>query len=272
MAADTNNLYASMTHRTAMVLGSAAMERLAAARVIVVGVGGVGSWCAEALVRSGLVHLALVDSDIICPTNLNRQLQATSRNLGESKVREIRERLLSINPAADIVAHHRVFDETTADDFDLAAFDYVIDAIDSIANKALLIERCVAAGVTVFCSMGAAAKTDPTRVRVAPLSKTHGDPLARVVRRRLRARGVGLDGSCVFSDEPAADPAIETICGTGGCECVHDRDAWNESTGEEAADWCAMKKRVNGALVHVTGVFGFTLASMVIRDIMRRAE
>lgn len=272
MGAGADNFYRTMTHRVEMVLGGDAMARLSKARVIVFGVGGVGSWCAEALIRSGIVHLSLVDSDIICPTNLNRQLQATSRNLGESKVREIRERLLSINPDADIIALHRAYDATTSDAFDLGSYDYVIDAIDSIANKVLLIERCLALGVTIYSSMGAAAKTDPTRITIAPLSKTHGDPLARVVRRRLRERGVELDLPCVFSDEPALDPAAETICGTGACECVHDRDAFNESCDEGATDWCAMKKRVNGALVHITGVFGFTLAGMVINDIARRAE
>lgn len=263
--------YTVMTHRVEMVLGPEAMERLAKARVIIFGVGGVGSWCAEGLVRSGITELTLVDSDIVCPTNVNRQLQATSLNLGQSKVKELRKRLLDINPGANIIARHEAYDGDSASGFGLAAFDYVVDAIDSITNKALLLEKCVEAGVTVFSSMGAAARTDPSKIKTGKLSKTHGCPLARNVRKRLRDKKVPGDFLCVYSDEPAVDPAVETICGSGECACVYDRDAFCGDTGESATDWCSMKKRVNGALVHITAIFGFTLAGLVIDDIAKGA-
>jgi tRNA A37 threonylcarbamoyladenosine dehydratase len=248
--------YTTMTHRVEMVLGPEVMERLGLARVIIFGVGGVGSWCAEGLVRSGIANLALVDSDVICPTNINRQLQATSLNIGQSKVRELRKRLLEINPAANIAAYHAAYNEESAPGFGLATCDYVIDAIDSLANKVHLLEECARAGITVFSSMGAAARTDPSKIKTAPLSKTHGCPLARSVRRRLRQKGVDGEIVCVYSDEMPAGASMESA--------------------REPADDCADgqlsgKKRVNGSLVHITAIFGFTLAGMVIDDIVSSA-
>ncbi len=267
-----NEFYDQMTHRTGMVLGKSVLERVGRTRVIIFGVGGVGSWCAEALVRSGLMHLTLVDSDIICPTNINRQLQATSSNIGNSKVGEIKKRLLDINPYADIEARHEVFEEESAERFDLESFDYVIDAIDSLKNKVLLIERCIASGLKFYSSMGAGSRTDPTKIKVDLLSKTVNCPLARVVRRSLRKKEVTTDFLCVYSDELPVEPVMESLCGTGKCACVHDRAEFGRNTGVKTVDWCGLKKRVNGALVHITAIFGFTLAGLVINDIMREGE
>lgn len=258
-----------------MLVGKTAMERMATARVAVFGVGGVGSWAAEALVRSGIEAITLVDSDVVCSTNINRQLQATALNVGKSKVEELRKRLLEINPGARIEARHIAYTARTCGEFDLASFDYVLDAIDSLQNKVLLIERCLDAGVTIYSCMGAGAKLDPTQVKAGPLSRTRMCPLAKMVRKRLGKKCVSKEFLCVYSEEPPRDPTMETFCGTGQCACSHS-PARPENTGqqpsdEDSPDWCARKTRVNGTAVHVTAVFGFTLAGLVIQDLTRRA-
>ena len=255
-------------HRTAMLVGKPAMERLATIRVAVFGVGGVGGWTAEALVRSGVEHLMIVDSDVICATNVNRQIQATALNAGRSKVDELKRRLLEINPQANIDARQAVYNEHTCGQFELPGFDYVIDAIDSLVNKVLLIRQCLEAGVTVYASMGAGAKLDPTGIRVARLSETRMCPLARMVRKRLTRQGVTRDFLCVYSEEPPRLPAMATACGTGNCACSHtDRKPSDGNT--EMPDWCARKKRVNGTAVHVTAIFGFMLAGLVVQDAIK---
>lgn len=251
MTIDMNGLYSSMTDRTRMVIGEAALERLRTARLIIFGVGGVGSWCAEALVRTGCTDLAIVDHDAVCATNINRQAEAAAGNIGAPKVEEMRARLLAINPSASITAIHRAYTEATRNGFDLRSYDYVIDAIDSVSDKVLLIEECLSAQVKLYSSMGAAAKTDPTKVRVALLSKTKNCPLARTVRKRLRARNIPVDFPCVYSEELPVGQSVETAV----------------RGGANPEELFGAKKRTNGSLVQVTGVFGFTLASLVINDV-----
>ena len=262
-----NNFYDNMTHRTLMVIGEKALDSLGKKNVIIFGVGGVGSWCAEALVRTGLVNLTIVDSDIICPTNINRQIQALAGNIGESKVEEMKKRLLDINPSAAVIARHTAYDENSCGEFDLPSYDYVIDAIDSLKNKVLLIEQCLAARVKVFSSMGAGAKTDPAKIRLDYLSNTKNCPLARAVRRRLRKDNITAELPCVYSEELPVEPAAETVCGSGDCPCARDREKFCANHDEAPVDWCGMKKQINGALVHITGIFGFMLAGLVIQDI-----
>jgi tRNA A37 threonylcarbamoyladenosine dehydratase len=257
-----------------MLLGKPVMARLSTARVAVFGVGGVGSWAAEALIRSGIEQVTLVDSDDVCATNVNRQLQATSINIGKSKVDELRNRLLEINPHAVIEARRMAYTAKTCETFDLKSFDFVLDAIDSLQNKVLLIERCLEAGVTIYSSMGAAAKLDPTQVKTGPLSRTRMCPLAKMVRKRLGHKSVSREFLCVYSEEPPREPLEETVCGTGKCACSHSPQHPPEQgvgqTGDESSpDWCAQKKRVNGAVVHVTAVFGFALAGLVIQSLAR---
>jgi tRNA A37 threonylcarbamoyladenosine dehydratase len=257
-------------HRTTMLVGKPAMERLGSLHVAVFGVGGVGSWTAEALIRSGVEHLTLVDSDVVCSTNVNRQLQATALNVGSPKVAELRKRLLEINPQAIIDARQMVYHERSADQFDLRSFDYVIDAIDSLCNKVLLIQRCQEAGVTVYASMGAGAKLDPTQIKVAKLADTCMCPLARMVRKRLGRRKASADFLCVYSEEAPLDPATETLCGTGNCACSQAHPKTDEADAENT-DWCARKTRINGTAVHITAVFGFMLAGLVIQDVVARS-
>jgi len=266
-----NRLYRDMTHRTEMVLGPDLMKKISKAKVIVFGAGGVGSWCCESLVRSGIGHLTVVDSDIVCATNINRQIQATSLNIGESKVKEIGKRLTLINPEADIKVIHSIYDENTGATFNLNSYDYVIDAIDSIKHKVHLLEKCVEAGITVFSSMGAAAKTDPSKIKTGKLSSTTVCPLARIVRKRLKEKGVKADFLCVYSLEQALVPAAESICRSGECGCSCLRDEYSRENNIKSADWCSMKKRINGALVHITAVFGFYLSWLVINDISTKS-
>ena len=157
----------SIFQRAELLLGAEEMAVLSGKRVILFGVGGVGSWCAEALIRTGIGHLTLVDSDVVCPSNVNRQLMATMLTIGRPKAEALRERLLEINPQADITALQKVFSEETADSFSFNDYDYVIDAIDSLKDKLLLIRRATDSTAGFFSSMGAALKMDPTRIRVA---------------------------------------------------------------------------------------------------------
>lgn len=225
--------------RSEIVLGSDAIERLKTAKVIVFGIGGVGSWCAEALVRTGLGHLTLVDSDTVAASNMNRQAMATSKTLGEAKVEAMRRRLLEIAPDADIAARAERFTPETAGNFDLASFDFVIDAIDSVADKAELILRTLACGgkTRLFSSMGAALRTDPTKIQVSQFRKIEGDGLARALRGRFRKLGGKIKGDflCVCSSEA---PCVSEVAG-------------------------------RGSLMTVTAAFGLTLASLVL-DAVRR--
>ena len=152
--------------RTALLVGDEAMGRIARARVILFGVGGVGSWVAESLVRTGIRHITLVDSDRVAPTNVNRQMPATSETIGEIKTEAARRRLLAINPEADVTTLTLFYDAETAPQIDLAEYDYIVDAIDSLKDKALLILNATRSGRKFFSSMGAALKMDPTRIKV----------------------------------------------------------------------------------------------------------
>ena len=222
--------------RSELLLGAEAMDRIAEKRVIVFGVGGVGSWCAESLVRSGIRHLTIVDSDSVCASNINRQLMATTETIGRVKVDVLKDRLLTINPAAEITAIHEFFTAETAESFHLDTYDYIIDAIDSLKDKTLLILMACQTEAQFFSSMGAALKLDPTRIKVDEFWKIQGDPLARVLRKRFKREGQypARKFQCVYSDELI------------------------EPQGEG-----------KGSLVHITAIFGFMLAGLVIQDIVK---
>ena len=195
-----------MFSRTRMLLGDAAMDRLKRARVAVFGVGGVGGHVVEALTRSGVGALDLIDSDRVELSNLNRQIIATRDTLGMLKVNAAKARVLSINPDCQVQTHPIFFLPETADQFDFTQYDYVVDAIDTVAGKLQLIEAAKAAGVPVISSMGAGNKLDPTAFRVADIDQTSVCPLARVMRRELRKRGIE-HVKVVYSTEPALSPA-----------------------------------------------------------------
>ena len=237
--------------RSEFLLGSEAMEKLRTRRVLLFGVGGVGSWCAEALIRTGLIHLTIVDGDTVQPSNINRQLPATRETLNQPKVEALKARLLTINPEAEIKAVHAMYKPTLplkgevetseSSDFRFEEYDFVIDAIDDVPAKAdLIINATRARGVKVFSSMGAALRFDPTAVTTGELMSIKGDALAKAVRARMKKIGLHpyRKVKCVYSTEQATPPIPL-------------------SKGE----------KIKGSLMQVTAVFGCTLASLVIREL-----
>ena len=197
--------------REAMLLGPEALDRLAACHVMVFGIGGVGSYCAEALVRAGLGALTFVDDDTVGETNLNRQLVALRSTLGQNKADVMARRALDINPACRVTSiPERYSAETSARFFGGGPCDYVVDAIDLVSCKLHLIETAKARGIPILSAMGTGNKLDPTRFRITDIAETSGCPLARIMRKELRARGV-FHHTVLFSDEPAATPlSLET--------------------------------------------------------------
>ena len=173
-------------NRLRLLLGDETLSQIMQKRVIVFGVGGVGSWCAESLVRSGICDITLVDADKVCITNINRQLMATTKTVGQVKVEALKERLLSINPTAEINALQQIYCAENADSFQIETYDYIIDAIDSLENKALLIRHACTTDATFFASMGAALKMDSLKIDVAEFWKVIGCPLAASLRRKFK--------------------------------------------------------------------------------------
>ena len=260
-----------MFNRSQLLLGAASVSRIARAKVILFGVGGVGSWCAEALVRSGIRQLTIVDPDWICVTNCNRQMPATSKTIGKAKVAVVRERLLAINPEATIVARQEAYTKATAETFRLAEYDYVIDAIDSLQDKAnLILEATALEHVTLFCSMGAARRLDPLKVRETEFWKIEGDALARALRHRFKRMEQYPERKfrCVFSEElPIENQGEPLRCGTDCTLCPKGKGAQNEKRQETDEMLMVQGNVTNGSMSFVTGTFGFALASMVIQHI-----
>lgn len=201
------------TQRTALLLGREPVARLQDAHVAVFGVGGVGSFAAEALARAGVGTLTLVDDDCVSESNINRQLIALGSTVGKPKTEVMAERIRDINPEAAVLCRREFFSEENAVSFDFSSFDYVIDAIDSVSSKVELICCCQSAGTPIISCMGAGNKLDPTRFTVTDLSKTDTCPLARVLRQRLRKRGI-THLPVVYSTEPPRTP-LETIAEGG---------------------------------------------------------
>ena len=240
--------------RTALLLGDEVMDALSQARVLLFGVGGVGSWCAEGLVRSGISHLTLVDSDCVSPTNVNRQLMATTATVGQVKVEALRERLLAINPAAEIQALQCAYNAETAASFEMETYDYIIDAIDSLKEKADLILRATRTPAVFFSSMGAACKIDPQQVRVAEFWNVRGCPLGAALRKKYKQNHTypGHKFRCVYDEEVLPNRGTAVAA-----------DASN-------SEWDGRKAQINGTTAHITAIFGMTLAGLVIQDINDR--
>lgn len=234
--------------RTALLLGETAVARLHQVRVIIFGMGGVGSWVAETLVRTGVCNIDIVDFDNVATSNINRQLPAIPATVGLTKVEVMRSRLLAINPSANIRALNMLYTPGTAPYFDFNSYDYVIDAIDSLRDKVQLILHATSSSCRFFSSMGAALKTDPTRIKVDEFWKAKGCRLAAALRTRFKRSGdmPRRKFKVVFSDEIVENRGtnIDTY-----------------STDKIA------KPTVNGSLMQVTAVFGITLASLVINHI-----
>ena len=249
--------------RTELLLGQDDMQILAATKVIIFGVGGVGSWCAEGLIRSGIGHLTIVDSDIVCASNVNRQLMATVSSIGRVKVEALRDRLLDINPEADIKALRQVYSEENADSFELDSYDYIIDAVDSLRHKASLLVRACETRAVLFSSMGAALKVDPLKVKVANFMDVRGCPLGAALRKKMRKAKTlpAHDFLCVYGDEVLPNREMPVV------EAPDTKDA---SAPDGNPDWNLSKAVINGTTASVTAIFGFTLSGLVVKDIYNK--
>ena len=232
--------------RTQMLLGEDAMERLATSRVAVFGLGGVGGHVVEALARTGIGALDLIDNDTVALSNLNRQIIATENTLGELKTEAAKARVLSVNPNCRVTLHNCFFLPENADTYDFSAFDYVVDAIDTVSGKLAIIEKALAAGVPVISSMGTGNKLNPAMLTVSDISETSYDPLARVMRRELKKRGI-TSLKVVWSREKALTPAAPP---------------------GEADKPSGSRRSTPGSTPFVPGCAGLILASEVVRDLL----
>lgn len=275
-----NKLEKAIFNRTELLLGADVMQALSEVRVILFGVGGVGSWCAEGLVRSGVKHLTIVDSDRVSITNVNRQLMATTKTVGQVKVEALKNHLLEINPNAEIEAIQAIYCEGTADRFDLDSYDYVVDAVDSLKDKALLILRATASKAKFYCSLGAALKTNPLKVQVAEFWDVRGCPLGAALRKKMKRAGTfpAHKFLCVYDDEVLENRGVDSV---GEVEDAFHAGCGQDETGIIAQDgpgdpallnhdWSTSKAQINGTTVHITAIFGMTLSGLIIDDIYHR--
>lgn len=243
--------------RTALLMGNAYLDAALSKKIIIFGVGGVGSWCAEMLVRSGIGHLTLVDSDNVAVSNINRQLMATTLTVGQSKVEVLKKRLTEINPQIEIVALQQVYNPETADLFHLESYDYIIDAIDSLSNKSHLLRKASQMPGTLFASMGAALKINPTQIKVDEFWKVKGCPLAAALRTRIKKfGGVEKKFLCVYSDELRKNNGEPPVA----------------PSGTVASQWDAKKARINGTMSYLPAMVGMTLASLVVQDLDQKVN
>lgn len=251
--------------RAARLIGEPALHALMASRVVIFGMGGVGSFAAESLARSGVGSLSLVDFDDVCVTNSNRQLHALKGNIGKSKAEVMAERLRLVSPTATIEAVPKFYAADTSEALLSGQVDFVVDAIDNLTAKAHLLATCVARGIPVVSCMGAAARLDPTRVRATDLADTEVCPFARDVRNILRKKhGFTIERNrptgitAVSSFEPPIDPSPLTYDGGEGFVCV----CPNKDNGQQT---CDRRARIDGSMSFVTGTFGLVAASVVVR-------
>ena len=242
--------------RTQLLFGAEAMEKLYHARVAVFGIGGVGGYTAEALARSGIGTLDLIDDDKVCLTNINRQIFATRKTVGQYKVDVAEQRILDINPHAVVHTYKTFYSPDTAEQFDFTLYDYVVDAIDTVTGKLELVEQAEKAGVPIISSMGAGNKLDPTAFEVADIYETSVCPLARVMRRELKKRGI-KKLKVVYSKEPAMTPIDDmAISCRANCICP---------PGTERT--CTQRRQVPGSNAFVPPVAGLIIAGEVVKDI-----
>lgn len=261
------NFERGIFQRTELLLGKEIMEKVASKSVIIFGIGGVGSWCAESLVRSGIRKLTLVDSDRVCITNINRQLHATTLTVGKVKTEALKSRLLEINPSAQIQTLQKIYEPESSDSFNLESYDFIIDAIDSLSNKIDLIRKATRTNAIFFSSMGASLKMDPTRIRVAEFWKVKGCPLGHIIRKRIRKGDLPAKKfMCIYSEELLENKGGGASCGTDKCLCPKSKNA--EGDPELANhEWCSQKAVINGTMGHITAIYGFTLAGLVMQSI-----
>lgn len=240
--------------RTQLVFGKGAMYRLKGSRVAVFGVGGVGGYTVEALARSGVGAIDIIDDDKVCLTNINRQIIATTKTVGKYKVDVAKERIEEINPDCKVTAFRTFYMPETADQFDFTQYDYVVDAIDTVTGKIALIENAKKAGTPIISSMAAGNKVDPTAFEVADIYKTSVCPLARVMRYELKRRGIKKLKVVYSKEKPIPPIADEDPNGENGCL--------------SKADKVPGKRQVPGSTAFVPSVAGLIIAGEVIKDII----
>ena len=245
--------------RTRMLFGGLGMEKLRRARVAVFGIGGVGGYAVEALARSGVGALDLVDDDRVCLTNLNRQIIATRSTVGKYKVDAAEQRVLDINPDAVVHTYKTFYGPETADQFDFTQFDYVVDAIDTVTGKLALVEQAERSGTPIISCMGAGNKLDPTAFEVADINQTSVCPLARVMRKELRKRGI-RKLKVVYSREEAMTP-IEDMSASCRTHCI---------CPPGTARKCTQRRQVPGSNAFVPAAAGLILAGEVVKDLVNR--
>ena len=242
--------------RTSLLFGEESIEKLHNMRVAVFGIGGVGGYVCEALVRSGVGAFDLVDDDKVCLTNLNRQIIATRETVGRYKVDVMRDRILSINPKADVRIHKCFFLPENADDFPFEEYDYVVDAVDTVTAKLEIIMRAKQLGIPVISAMGAGNKLDASRFKVADIYQTTMDPLAKVMRRELKKRGV-KKLKVVFSDEKPTRP-VEDMGISCRTNCICPPGAVHK---------CTERRDIPGSTAFVPAVAGLIMAGEIIKDL-----
>ncbi len=242
--------------RTELLFGKEAMGKLANSRVAVFGIGGVGGYTVEALVRSGIGKLDLIDDDKVCLTNLNRQIIATRSTIGKYKVDVMRDRILDINPKAEVNVHKCFYLPETRDEFDFSQYDYVVDAVDTVTAKIQLVMEAREAGVPIISSMGAGNKLDPTAFQVADIYKTSVCPLAKVMRRELKKRGI-KKLKVVYSQETPTRP-IEDMAISCRTNCI---------CPPGVAHKCTERRDIPGSTAFVPSVVGLIIAGEVIKDL-----
>ncbi|MCD7949734.1 MAG: tRNA threonylcarbamoyladenosine dehydratase [Erysipelotrichaceae bacterium] len=242
--------------RTELLYGKEAMDKLSNAKVAIFGIGGVGGYTVEALARSGVGHFVLVDDDKVCVTNINRQIIATIQSIGKYKVEVMKERILSINPKADVEIRQCFFLPENKDEFDFASYDYVIDAVDTVTAKISIIMESKAYNIPVISSMGAGNKKDPTAFEIADIYDTSIDPLARVMRHELRKRQV-KDLKVVYSKEKPTKP-LEDMAISCRYHCVCPPGTKRK---------CIDRRDIPGSTAFVPSVAGLIIASEVIKDL-----
>ena len=243
--------------RTELLFGHEAMEKLYKSRVAVFGIGGVGGYTVEALARSGIGTLDLIDDDKVCLTNINRQILATRKTVGKYKVEVARDRILEINPDAVVNIYQTFYTPDTKDQFDFTQYDYVVDAIDTVTGKLALVMKCKEAGTPIICSMGAGNKMDPTRFEVTDIYKTSVCPLAKVMRTECRKRKI-KHLKVVYSKEPAMTPIEDdAISCKNHCICP---------PGTQRK--CTQRRSVPGSNAFVPSVAGLIIGGEVVKDLV----
>ncbi len=243
--------------RSELIIGTDGLEKLKNSKVAVFGVGGVGSFTVEALTRTGVGHLVLIDDDCVCLTNLNRQLHATRKTVGKPKVEVMRDRVLEINPKCEVTIIQKFYMPDVAEEILDSSFDYIVDAIDTVTAKIDLVVRANQLGIPIISAMGAGNKTDPTRFQVSDIFKTTVDPLAKVVRKELRNRGIKKLKVVYSTEEPIKPVETETSSCSAGCICP-----------KGTARKCTVKHQIPGSLSFVPSVMGLIIGGEVIKDLI----